>query len=232
MLTTGGWYSERLIADASDGDLLHAPAAARNAPAILDALRSLLAPAPPAGARVLELAAGSGQHAAAFSSALAEEGVISLWQATDASPAALRSIAAARRRLAGAAAAAMAPPASLDLLAPPAAMPGGDASYDLVLAVNVLHIAPAAATPALMAIAASALRPGGRLAVYGPFRVDGRCTTESNAAFDAKLRAEDAAWGLRDVADVAAAAAGRGLALTERRDMPSNNFICVFEKRG
>jgi len=74
------------------------------------------------------------------------------------------------------------------------------------------------------------IHTNGRLLVYGPFAVDGRPTTESNAAFDAQLRALDAAYGLRDVADVAAACAAHGLALLERRPMPSNNFLLVFAR--
>lgn len=60
--------------------------------------------------------------------------------------------------------------------------------------------------------------------------VDGAPTTESNAAFDASLRARNPAWGYRDVADVAAAAAAAGLALRERRGMPANNFLLTFDK--
>lgn len=62
--------------------------------------------------------------------------------------------------------------------------------------------------------------------------VDGAPTTESNAAFDASLRARNPAWGYRDVADVAAEAAAAGLALAERRSMPANNFLLAFTKAG
>lgn len=74
------------------------------------------------------------------------------------------------------------------------------------------------------------LQPGGQLLLYGPFSVDGKPTTESNAAFDASLRAHNPEWGYRDVADVAAEAAAAGLALAERRPMPANNFLLVFLK--
>ena len=215
------------------GARLCAPAAQRNAAPLLAALAELLPPSPAAGLRVLEVASGSGQHAVAFAEALAPR--VGLWQATDVSAASLASIDA--HRLGAAAAAALPPAAALDVLAAGAgaALPAAVAAhapYDALLAVNLLHIAPAGAVAGLAAAAAAALRAGGRALVYGPFAVDGKPTTESNAAFDAQLRALDAAYGLRDVADVAAAFSARGLALVERRSMPANNFLLVFERGG
>lgn len=65
---------------------------------------------------------------------------------------------------------------------------------------------------------------------YGPFSVDGKPTTESNAAFDAALRQRNPQWGYRDVADVGREAAAAGLTAVERRDMPANNLLLVFRK--
>ena len=57
------------------------------------------------------------------------------------------------------------------------------------------------------------------LVVYGPFNYGGRYTSESNAAFDARLKAEDARQGLRDVEAVDALAQAIGFAQVEdRRD--------------
>eukprot|EP00887_Chlorella_sp_A99_P002938 scaffold24.g2938.t1 len=124
----------------------------------------------------------------------------------------------------------MLPPAALDATAPPASWPVGAGAAAAVYAANVCHISPWAATRGLLAGAARALRRGGLLLVYGPFSVAGRPTTESNAAFDARLRAQNADWGYRDVGEVAAAAAAAGLAPRGRRDMPANNFLLLFEK--
>eukprot|EP00960_Hanusia_phi_P067353 766608-Hanusia_phi.AAC.3 len=54
----------------------------------------------------------------------------------------------------------------------------GPASFDLVYAVNLTHISPWAASLGLLATAARLLREGGVLMVYGPFKVDGKCTRE------------------------------------------------------
>lgn len=226
--TVSFWASAE--APAGAGARLCAPAAQRNAAPLLEALRALL-PAPSSSSaplRVLEVASGSGQHAAAFAEALAPR--VGLWQATDVSPASLASIDAHRS---GAAGALLPPAAALDVLAGAGPLPAAVAAhapYDALLCVNLLHISPAGAVAGLAAAAAAALRAGGRALVYGPFFVDGQPTTPSNAAFDAQLRLLDAAYGLRDVADVAAAFSRCGLALIERRDMPANNFLLVFER--
>ncbi|KAI7844480.1 hypothetical protein COHA_001940 [Chlorella ohadii] len=104
------------------------------------------------------------------------------------------------------------------------------ASCRAIFVANMTHIAPWAATQGLLRGAGRVLRPGGELLMYGPFSVDGKPTTESNAAFDAALRGRNPEWGYRDVADVAAGAAAAGMALVERREMPANNFMLVFRK--
>ena len=61
-------------------------------------------------------------------------------------------------------------------------------SFDAALVSNMLHISAAGTTAGLFRAAAAALRPAGRLLVYGPFRRDGQFTTESNRQFDEKLK--------------------------------------------
>ena len=54
-----------------------------------------------------------------------------------------------------------------------------------MLACNVCHISPWSVTAGLVAGAGAALKPaGGKLFLYGPFKVGGLFTTESNEAFD------------------------------------------------
>jgi hypothetical protein len=92
------------------------------------------------------------------------------------------------------------------------------------------HISPPAATDGLLRGAARALRRGGLLLLYGPFTVGGAHSTESNAAFDARLRATNSEWGYRDVGVLAAAAAELGMRDLGAQDMPANNLLLVFQK--
>jgi SAM-dependent methyltransferase len=192
------------------------PATARNRQPILEAL----APRLPDGARVLEVASGAGEHALYMAHAL--PGV--RWQPTDRDPEALVSIAAWRD---ASGLSNLAAPIRLDA-ADPASWPPGP--FEAVVCINMVHISPWAATEGLMAGAARVLTPGGRLILYGPYLEAEVATAPSNLAFDESLKRRDPAWGLRDLADVKALAAGQGLAFAERIAMPANNLIVIFER--
>ncbi|WP_336486970.1 DUF938 domain-containing protein [Methylobacterium nigriterrae] len=202
--------------DATD-EALTAPAVARNRDAILAVLRRVL----PEAGTVLEVASGTGEHAVHFAAAL--PGL--RWLPSDPAPAARRSVAAHAR--ASGLAGILAP---LDLDAASDAWPVDRA--DAVLCINMIHIAPWAATEGLMAGAARVLPEGGILVLYGPFREGGRPTAPSNAAFDADLRARDPDWGLRDLEAVTRAAEACGLTFRERVAMPANNLCLIYRRTG
>lgn len=193
-----------------------APAAVRNAAAIEAVLREAL----PATGRVLEVAAGTGQHAVAFAAAFPDL----TWAPSDPDPAARASIAAW-----AAGRGTIEPPLDIDATDPgwPTRVPGSVAA---ILAVNLLHIAPWAATEGLLDGAATLLPAGAPLVVYGCFTRDGRHLSRRNAAFDGMLRAEDPAWGVRDVATVADTAASRGLTLARVAAMPADNLCLVLRR--
>jgi hypothetical protein len=207
--------------DDSPDTRLDAPAARRNQ----DALWQVLAPRLPAAGHgdsevVLEVASGTGQHAAAF----AARAPALLWQPSDPDPAMRRSIDA---HAVAAGLANLRPALDLDARAPDWPIERAGA----MLCVNMLHIAPWAAAEGLFAGAGRVLCANAPLFVYGPFKRDGRHTAESNARFDLQLRQRDPAWGLRDLNDVAALAAIQGLDLAERIEMPANNLTLVFRRR-
>ena len=195
---------------------LASPAVARNTGPILEVLKAHL----PGRGRVLEIAAGSGEHATAFAGALSGLD----WTPSDPSAEARASIAA---WAAAAALPNLRPPLALDVR-DPATWPEGP--LQAVVCINMVHISPWAATEGLMALAGSRLAAGGLLVLYGPYREAEVPLAPSNAAFDESLKSRDPAWGLRDRDEVVAAAKAEGLALTRRIEMPANNLILLFRR--
>lgn len=196
----------------------YSPAADRNKGPILAELQRLL----PAEATVLELAGGSGQHAAHFAAAMPQW----RWQPSEGDADALPGIDAWCAGLPN-----VRPALHLDVLDVLAAQwPGVPQAVDAMVCANLIHIAPWAVCAALMQGAARHLAPQGLLLLYGPYRLDDEVEAPSNLAFDADLRARNPAWGLRRLADVQAQAAACGLRLRERVEMPANNLLLVFER--
>ncbi len=193
------------------------PAAERNKQPIRDALARILpAPRP---ARVLELASGSGQHAAWCVAGLPNL----TWQPTERDPVLMQSLAAFQAE-------------ALDRFLAPVAFDlaqddwGQFGTVDAVFAANLAHVAPWEVVDALFIGAATVLAEGGQLILYGPFLRDGQPVSPADAAFDESLRAQNPAWGLRDVADLHDAAAEAGLAPLDDIPMPANNAILVWAR--
>jgi hypothetical protein len=201
--------------DGGSGAKRHAPATERNRDAIVAVLADWL----PRRGTVLEVASGSGEHAVHFAAAFPNL----TWQPSDPDPAGLASIAAwsAEAGLAN-----IAPPLALDAASPDWPI----ARADAVLCINMVHISPWAATVGLFAGAAHRLAPGAPLILYGPYVEAGVAAADSNLAFDASLRARDAAWGLRDTDAVRRVGADAGFAFAERRAMPANNLMLLFRR--
>lgn len=199
----------------------HAPATMRNREPLLEVLRDAL----PSSGTVLEIASGTGEHAVYFAPRLAPRG----WLPSDIDPLALESIAAWRALQP---AENLLPPVRLDTLAPawPPELCPPSPAINAIVAINLIHIAPWAVCLGLLAGATRILPAGGVLILYGPFRQGGRHTAPSNAAFDETLRAQNPAWGVRDLEAAAHAAASSGLSLTDTRVMPANNLSVVFTR--
>lgn len=193
-----------------------APAALRNRGPILEVLRPWL---PPTGL-VLEIASGTGEHAAFFAEHLPELE----WQPSDVHPDALSSIAAWRE---AAGLTNLRAPIALDAAADEWPIDGADA----ILSINMVHISPWASALGLLAGAERLLSPGAPLILYGPWISDEAPTAPSNRAFDADLKRRNPQWGLRKVEEFAAAARQRGLDLVETRPMPANNLMLLLRRR-
>lgn len=201
------------------GPALHAPATARNRQPLLAVLRDVL----PSSGLLLEIAAGTGEHAAFFAGAFPEL----TWQPSDPDARARASIAA---HAAAAGRANLRAPLDLDVTEPGWEHGLADRPATM-LAVNLIHIAPWEAAEGLLRGAGALLPAGGPLVLYGPYRRVGHPTAPSNEAFDADLRARDPRWGLRRLEEVTALAGEEGLDLERVVEMPANNLTVVLRRR-
>jgi SAM-dependent methyltransferase len=197
-----------------DHALPFSAAAERNREPILAALRPHLA-----GCRqVLEIGSGTGQHAERFAAAMPHL----QWLCTDVP----EHLPGLRARLDLAQLPNTPPPIALDVRDRPWPVHGFDALYS----ANTLHIMGWPEVEALVAGADDALAADAVLAIYGPFNIGGRFTSDSNAAFDEALRAADPRRGIRDVEAVDALAAARGFDLIEDAALPANNRLRVLRR--
>jgi SAM-dependent methyltransferase len=195
-------------------DKPYSAACERNREPILAVLRDFFADR----RRVLEIGSGTGQHAVHFAAALPQL----VWQASDRA----ENLPGIGRWLAEAALPNTPAPLPLDA----AAGPWPAARFDAVFSANTLHIMSWPEVEACFAALPAATEPGAKLAIYGPFNVGGAFTSESNAAFDAALKARSPAMGLRDVAAVDALAAAAGFALQADLAMPANNRLRLWRR--
>jgi len=193
-----------------------APATERNREPIRKVLEAEL----PEGGLLLEIAAGTGEHAVYLSRAFPQF----QWQPTDPDPDALASIAAWREEEGG------------DNLLTPLQLDASKSEWpieraDAMLCVNMTHISPRAASEGLFAAAGRLLPAGAPLVIYGPFLEADIETTQSNLDFDASLKSRNPEWGLRDLSWIDGLATANGLIRKARHAMPANNLTLVYRKK-
>ncbi|HEY6942527.1 DUF938 domain-containing protein [Dokdonella sp.] len=194
--------------------LPHSAACERNREPILGVLRGTFADR----RRALEIGSGTGQHAVHFAAALPAL----VWQCSDRAD----NLPGIRARLDRAALPNTPAPMALDVASGP--WPPGP--FDAVFSANTLHIMAWPEVQALFAALPAVTTADAKLAIYGPFDVDGRHTSASNAAFDASLRARAPHMGLRDVAAVDALARAAGFAFVDDVAMPANNRLLLWRR--
>ncbi|MBN8481584.1 MAG: DUF938 domain-containing protein [Xanthomonadales bacterium] len=191
-----------------------APACERNREPILGVLREAFADR----RRVLEIGSGTGQHAVHLAAAMPWLE----WQASERA----EHLAGIRAWLDEAALANTPAPIELDV----ARGPWPKTRFDAVFSANTLHIMAWSEVEALFARLPEVTERGAVLAIYGPFNLDGRFTSASNAAFDAQLRQRAAHMGLRDLAAVDALALGAGFTREADHALPANNRCVVWRR--
>ncbi|MBX3629642.1 MAG: DUF938 domain-containing protein [Nitrosomonas sp.] len=189
-------------------------AAERNKHPILEKLRPLLRNY----TAVLEIGSGTGQHAVFFASALSHL----VWQPSEL-PDKLILLTSMCRNY---------PSKNLTM---PLPLDIDDDRWpvvhaDAVFTANTLHIIHWPQVCRLFRHVGALLPQQGLFCAYGPFNVDGRYTSASNAQFDEWLKSRDPGSGIRDKADLQSLAEKYGLSLQNDLIMPANNRLLVWRK--
>jgi SAM-dependent methyltransferase len=105
-----------------------------------------------------------------------------------------------------------------------------DDKFDAVFSANTAHVMSIGAAECMFRIVGDRLNDGGRFCLYGPFNLDGEFTSDSNKDFDASLKSQDPAMGIRDLAVLNGFAEAGNLHRTNLYAMPANNMIAVWIK--
>ncbi len=191
-----------------------APATERNSSSILGVLRIEFR-----GCRsVLEIGSGTGQHAVAFAAGLPHL----TWQTSDLDESHggidawidAANLPNVRR------------PLSLDVMS----TTGEAHSYDGVYSSNTAHIMSFPAVVKMFGLVGRVLQDNGVFCLYGPFRQNGRFSTQSNANFHDSLVVRDSSMGVRALEDLDALAIDGGLRRSNLYAMPANNLLVVWRR--
>ncbi len=182
---------------------------------------------------VIEIASGTGQHAACIGEELqaAFKDVKLSWQPTDVTDTHFSSIKAwaGLHGVRGSVKDPVIIDASTDW-AKDALKVAPDGAFDVVYCSNCIHITPWDVGKGILRGAGGVLRDNGVLILYGPFGQDGKLTPQSNVDFDAWLKRKNPSFGVRDIADVTKEASKNGFKLSDMLPMPANNFLVILEK--
>lgn len=165
-------------------------------------------------ARLLEIGAGTGQHAVYF----ARQFPMLIWQATDVNTSVLEQQFQSHRRP--------------NLPAPKSfhsRQPFHDRLFDYLFTANTLHIMSEADGAALIQQLPH-LIPDGLCFIYGPFKYQGQYTSQSNADFDHWLKARDPMSGIRDIEWLQQQMKLQHFDMLDDVSMPANNQWLIFKQ--
>ncbi len=163
---------------------------------------------------LLEIGAGTGQHAAWLSGRLPHLH----WQPSDVAA----NLPHIRQWLSDPGSQAL-PPVELDVAAQ---WPAGP--FDYLFTANTFHIMAAPLVETCIREGCRQLTGQGKFLVYGPFNYDGQYTSDSIRQFDHWLKEMDDNRGIRDHEWVVEQFARQHRQLLADHEMPANNRLLVF----
>ena len=100
-----------------------------------------------------------------------------------------------------------------------------------IISINMIHIASWNCTTSLFKESGKLLNNGKFLMLYGPFKIDNKHISQSNALFDRSLKVQNKSWGVRDLREVSKEATKNGFIEEKLIRMPANNFSVIYRKK-
>ncbi|MDT0593837.1 DUF938 domain-containing protein [Glaciecola petra] len=165
---------------------------------------------------VLEIGSGTGQHAVHFAASLPHL----IWQCADQ----LEYHPGIRQWIQEYPSKNILAP--IELKVPESTWP--EQAFDAFFSANTAHIMQANEVKSLMEMIQMRLPKHGVFSQYGPFKVDGQFSSQSNADFHEKL-VETGRGGYRDIAELQSWAPN--LSLSEVVEMPANNLMLIWHRK-
>lgn len=187
----------------------------RNKETILSVLKKVISPV---HRNVIEIGAGTGQHATFFARAFPQL----RWTPTETS----ENLPHLNR---------VVQESGIKNLTPPFKMRIGEddfaiRTYDVIYTANTLHIISWKDCKTLIKLMGHRLQEGGLAIIYGPFNYGGQFTSQSNEEFNDWLKKRDPASGIRNFEDVHNAMEKNGFELVNDYEMPANNRTLVYRR--
>lgn len=206
------------VAFSCNNGRLSAPAAERNAGPIVD----LVMRTAPSTGQALEIASGTGQHIVKLAAAKPTMN----WQPSDIDQLRIASIDMWRRdnNLAN-----LKPPVLLD--ATEVGWSSKHTDQNLLLLVNLIHLISEAEAITIIREISIALAPGGRSIIYGPFKRNGKLTSDGDKFFHQSLKEANPDIGYKNDTWMIDQLKEVKLNLLRIEKMPANNLAFIFERR-
>lgn len=101
--------------------------------------------------------------------------------------------------------------------------------FDAIYTANTFHIMTDSDVTQFFNGLTQVMKQGCTVFVYGPFKYQGKFTSESNANFDESLRSRDCGSAIRDFEWVNQLAESVGLILLKDHKMPANNQLLIWQ---
>ncbi|XP_066254809.1 UPF0585 protein CG18661 isoform X2 [Euwallacea similis] len=192
------------------------PAAERNKTFILEVLLKYIQQ--DTSAKLLEIASGTGQHAAHFALNLPNVTI----QPSEYDLELMESIRGYAQHSGN-----LREPVRIDVEQGPWPI---EKDFDYLLNVNMFHVTPYSSAAAFFKYGSQVLKNGALIFTYGPYANEGMLQPQSNINFDQGLRRQNSKWGVRDIKDLKEDASKHGVSLRHIYELPANNKCLVWQK--